>query len=446
MHRVVLVLTMITLVCSLAGCAAEERATDAGLPEVTRLPGIGGRLAISEVDGRAVIITGSSAFSVSGGIVTSESPVPAGFTFNPATVFGDLALLGDGERRDTVFLWDIATPDKPPVKIVADHEIVSSMLVDLVGDSEPELVVVTSEKWRNTGSPRDNHERIEVWSLQGEPSRVYLGDFVATGRVSHVGDVHAVDVGLGDPRPELVWRQVDATNNDDGDARLVVIDPCAGFATHESASFDRRFEIVGTKTTAGSTTVHLAAIAGELDEKLAMEFSGAKFRRVSPPNVEDADLDTPVRTAHAGYGGGSYPPVRTGLRSRRIGTGYGQSVEFSDADGQSLLVEPSGAIRHIGGGWLVDLNGDGSEELVVIGNGDELCKCTSMGFIGWSAQLEDGSYGEVTWSKPLEGGIAGLAISDVDGEPGEEIVVGALDHFCQEGKSVLWIFSPSLGP
>ena len=418
--------------------ANEERAAGE-LLQVTRVPKAGGSVAIAETGGRTLILSAGGVVSISDGRARLECAIPRGFWFSPQGVIGDKVLLAqDGGLRNTIGLWDLSVPDEAPESIVADHEITGFMAVDLLGAEYPELVLVTCEKWRNLGSPRDNHERVEVWSLEGEePTRLYLGDFVAEGRVSNIGHVYAVDVGLGDARPELVWRQVDAAWDFDGDTRLVLVSPTQGFRAHESERLGPLHNIEGFAFEEDAVTAVLLPFGQ--DSQIAMELPGGSFRRTDR-EIDAADLEVLPHTTMSG-GGSSVPADhREGVVLDRP---YSSSVEVSLPDGESFVLRARSPITGIHSAGLADLDGDGVNELVVTAGGEPvICGCSRTGYVGWAKRTEDGSFGDLQWSDPLGGPLVGLDVGDVDGRPGEEIVAGVLDTHCSNAPSGLWIFSP----
>ncbi len=443
---------VLALAAALTGCAA-TRATDetqavAGLPAVTRLEKAGGRVAVAEAGGGKLILTDGGVVRVSAGRAKLESRIPSGFSLEPATVVERLAVLPGGTRGggcDRVGVWEFATPSSTPTPIVPGDQVAGVMAVDLLGDSTPELVLIANRVWRNTGSPQDYHERVEVWSLEDDrPARLYRADIVPAGRVSLIDRVYAIDTGLGDERPELLWGQVDASSNVDGDSRLVLVDPSRGFTARMSSRFERWFGIAGARQAAGQTRLLLETTFVEPRRTMVMDVREDGFHGAED-KADAEDFELPLHTVSSE----SYrrePPIpadrRVGVKVRHLRSDQSAPVEVTFADGHRQLLEPSKPVLVIKDLGLADLDGDREDELVVTGAGEPgVCSDTRTGYVGWAERGPDGRFGKVRWSQPLGGGIAGLAISDVDGQPGDEVIVGIVDSYCSGIPSGLWIFS-----
>lgn len=298
------------------------------------------------------------------------------------------------------------------VSVLEADSIVLQGVADLMGDDVPEIVVMAGQRFRDTGTPLDFDERIDVLSLEGDGAHVAWSSAEGEPQVRTVGAVQFADTGVGDDRPELMWTETAGEWYREVTWRLRVASPADDFSETCSESY----EGVGVATLLGESSddvllgVRVSPYAAPAFEQyLAVGSDG----RITEPPVD--------------------PAIANAAPHRHGGT----------AD------LPLGPLDHVDAGALVDLDGDGYEDSIVAGGGEPgLCKCTPYtAYVGW-AFGEEGGLGDegwtglpvdYLWSDGLESGFGELIVEDLDGDGDQEIIVRT-ESGCFGGG--VWVIEP----
>lgn len=378
------------LIGVVAGCGGCGLTGDPGV-SMTRVGSLGGHTTVVRADGRTVLVTSEGLTELRDGKPGRIEPLPEGYTLlgTAEPVDGGVVLRAE---RELAF-WNL-DPEADPLPIALEDDFLNAFGADLAGGPAPELIVMTSRQFENTGTPVGHDERLEVWSLEGErPERLWRSASQGDGVTSLVVDPR---VAARAGRAVLVWNQVHGRARVEylvTDTRMA--DPESGFAISEAPA-------------------ELERDPSEVDQ-----WSWDGPRVYPPPVLASSELTTTWEVDDDFHRHVFVVNTRTGVRQ-----------------------EIDGGTRGVGLYALADLDGDGLEDIVVGSSGEpEICNDTSTGYIGWSIQSDDGTFGPVEWSKGLDGGLLTMRVEDIGGRPGAEIIATSVDSYCSGEPTGLYIFT-----
>jgi hypothetical protein len=382
----------VLLVALLAGAGAVCggcRATRDSDVSMTRIRSLGGHTAVVRANGRTVLVTSEGLTELRDGKPGRIEPLPEGYTLlgTVEPVDGGVVLVAE---RELAF-WNL-DPEADPAPIAFEDDFLNAFGADLVGGPAQELIVVTSRQFEDTGTPVGHDERLEVWSLEGErPERLWRSASQGDGVTSLVV---APRVAAHAGRAVLVWNQIHGrawVENLATDTRMA--DPESGFAVSEAPAELRR------------------------DPSEVDQWSWGGPRLYPPPALASSELTTTWEVDEDFRRHVYVVNTRTGARQ-----------------------EIDGGTHGVGLYALADLDGDGLEDIAVGGSGEPgICSDTCTGYIGWSIQSGDGTFGPVGWTEGLDGGLATMRVEDIDGRPGAEIVATSVDSYCSGDPTGVYI-------
>lgn len=449
---VCMLLVLVVVGCSTVnvGKASRSPGETARRPRMSVETSAGGTSFAVTAQGRTLVVSGDKVLEPDGDDLRVVRSVPKGWRIaTTRPVGGRIVLMQDSgdlpeDAEPRLALWDPSTTSKPaPFTTAPEGSPVH--ITDLLGDSRPEVVVVAVERREPARGTTVRVQRLAVWSVgEGGPELAWRSEPVSKSLSGSEIQAVLLDVGSGDGRAELVWKRADLKRGarfEKSVSHIYVTAPSLGFKTIEGGTF-REGSLEETGTVAGRPAVLIRH--SDPEGRSLLGFRGG-VPVPSSARPESLTVECPRPPALRIWGmapeivGARH--VTEGVSVRRVGTR--DAVLVVSASGFVSDLRPSGPVGNVSGFTLADVDGDGREDVVVAGSGEPgICNDTYTGYLGYSKQRADRSFGPIVWSRGLGGGLVSVQVVDIDRDGRSEILAGVIDSFCSGRPKGLHVWRP----